>query len=890
MDSLGLDEFLTKHGVKKDVLRSTLPTTTLTNKIAEEIGDQWERLAPIIGVGGKKVEFIKRRYSQEPLKMRLVMMRRWHKLGTRKATYIKLVEGLWQIGRKDLIEVILGEINRPTNVSKEVLNSKVLWLIPGLIIIVVLSYFSLNNAYTQTSITLNSEPMANGTFTSRLGYFNESSTVYSVHNGMLNSTNKSCNNIELPNGELPKHHEEIFVGREIDVVEVLRRVTSANIVNINGAPGFGKSALAKQVGNMILKNGKLVQYVNTEDKLFYDAFKLTDHDSEHEVNSEFKQFKRNTYDGIQSIVVNELGSSLVMSSFDNNNNYVNTKKHQHHFIHELLHWSESINCHTVLILDNCDDLLDSPIQNKFSDMIKSLVRNSHFKLHVIITSRLKLLYTDWFDSWTVKELDTPASIELLDKMAPGIDADNLKEIAEVVQGCPLALKVVGQLLHIYGKEITHKLKDELMILLDDASDKRERFPVIMDVAFSKLGELKECGYSLSLFPGSFDKSAANAIIVPSPVKGCIQLYSRHSLVDEYFIPHQQRYEMHRLIREYLKAKILPSDKTLFKRRFKNYFMHVLLTYAKKTELDSIVMNILSSEVHNLHYLRALIFSDDFIFSQELSVLAFLVNFQNLVHDEDLQPHYPLFMMKINDVCKLLNPQLCGQLYSQIVKHLYQQCKCETFTKFINNFYISPCMEHFQCDIVQSYFKLLKAADSEVDLLPQVEKEFLCRILHSNCRPWINIDTLVSGILVVFMVTFSLLELWPEYPKLYKILIIIMAYLVIQLLISYYASTRRYSQYHAVVKWTCQTGMSLFFQFFLATIVTLLFLSVFPVLLKLLCGLIMFKFRECHAKLDCLYHTLYCIFYTFTYIFSIISITVISNYLSVCCCQFIPICL
>ena len=670
MDPLGLDDFLNKHGVKKDVLQSPLPTTTLTNKIAKEIGDQWESLAPIIGVGGKKVEFIKRRYSQEPLKMRLVMMRRWHKLGRRKATYLKLVEGLWKIGRKDLIEVILREINRPARLQQKLEKHfcvilLIVCLIPLLIMVI---YIYLNHATTQASKNLNKEP--NSTLRQGLeDYFNEAnnSILYSVQNKMLN---KKCNYIELPNGELPKRHQETFVGREMDVVEVLRRVTTTNIVNINGAPGFGKSALAKQVGNMILKNGTLVQYINIEDKLslFYDAFKLTD--SKHKVNSEFKQFESKKYDGTQSLVANELDNSLVMSSFDHNN-YVYTKKHQHHFIHKLLHWSESISCHTVLILDNCDDLLDSSIHDKFSDLIKSLVHNSHFNLHVIITSRLKLLYIDWFDSWTVRELNTSVSIQLLDITAPGMNADNLKEIAEVVKGCPLVLKVVGQLLHIHGEELTNMLKDELMVLLDNASDKRERFPLIMDVAFSRLGKYKECGYSLSLFPSSFDKIAANAIIGPSPVIECIQLYSRHSLVDEYFIPHQQRYEMHGLIREYLKAKTLPSDKTSFKRRFKGHFVHFLLTYAIKSELDSIEMNILSSEVHNLHYLKTLIFSDDYIFSKELAALAFLANVHNLVQAENLHQYYPLYMIKIDDVCTLLNPQLCGQLYSQIVKHLYQ---------------------------------------------------------------------------------------------------------------------------------------------------------------------------------------------------------------------------
>ena len=47
-----------------------------------------------------------------------------------------------------------------------------------------------------------------------------------------------------------------------------------------------------------------------------------------------------------------------------------------------------------------------------------------------------------------------ASILLLEKIAPGICVDNLTEITEVVDGCPLALKVIGQLLDRSGEEIT----------------------------------------------------------------------------------------------------------------------------------------------------------------------------------------------------------------------------------------------------------------------------------------------------------------------------------------------------------------------------------------------------------------------------------------------------
>ena len=93
-----------------------------------------------------------------------------------------------------------------------------------------------------------------------------------------------------------------------------------------------------------------------------------------------------------------------------------------------------------------------------------------------------MLYLDSFDSWTVRELSQSASVELLDMIAPAIDNKSLREIAELVEGCPLALKVIGQLLHIRGVPLIHKVKNELISTIDEVSDQEQWFRVIMDIA------------------------------------------------------------------------------------------------------------------------------------------------------------------------------------------------------------------------------------------------------------------------------------------------------------------------------------------------------------------------------------------------------------------------
>ena len=61
-----------------------------------------------------------------------------------------------------------------------------------------------------------------------------------------------------PESDLPIIHP-LFAGRENDVHQVLLEVARAHIVNINGAPGFGKSTLAIHVSYEVVKNGTSVE-------------------------------------------------------------------------------------------------------------------------------------------------------------------------------------------------------------------------------------------------------------------------------------------------------------------------------------------------------------------------------------------------------------------------------------------------------------------------------------------------------------------------------------------------------------------------------------------------------------------------------------------------------
>ena len=75
------------------------------NRIALKVSD-WETLAPFIGLEHQDVEDIKDEYRKSRSR-RLALLRKWRQRYGRDATYLKLVEGLQEIGRRDLIEDIL---------------------------------------------------------------------------------------------------------------------------------------------------------------------------------------------------------------------------------------------------------------------------------------------------------------------------------------------------------------------------------------------------------------------------------------------------------------------------------------------------------------------------------------------------------------------------------------------------------------------------------------------------------------------------------------------------------------------------------------------------------------------------------------------------------------
>ena len=245
-----------------------------------------------------------------------------------------------------------------------------------------------------------------------------------------------------------------FVGREGDIAKLSELMNNAHIININGAPGFGKSMLAIHVGHDMAKRGTSVRYVDVVDKFSLiqtfrsDMFTRDNDEHRHQTMGTSKDLAQTSTSTINEIILLLFNKRSDVSKL---------------VVEELLEWSRRIKSRTVLILDNCDELIYyDASRERLIHLIKTMIENSNNQLYVILTSHQQLFILDDFETLTIKELTIPASVELLSLLAPGISSTQLEHVASLVEGCPLALKVVGKLLHKEGDRLTQIFQNELM--------------------------------------------------------------------------------------------------------------------------------------------------------------------------------------------------------------------------------------------------------------------------------------------------------------------------------------------------------------------------------------------------------------------------------------------
>lgn len=293
--------------------------------------------------------------------------------------------------------------------------------------------------------------------------------------------------------------------------------------------------------------------------------------------------------------------------------------------------------------------------------------------------------------------------------------------------------------------LTKKLEDELLNqpirVLDKASIQNERFSTIMDVVYEQLtGEMQECGYYLSLFPGTFEHQLeAGLTILPISLtsQGCFEYYAEQSLLDNYNVAHLTHYKMHRLIREYFKQRGSSSTRVHyyyrdFEKNYCRYLSNYLLNYAKKMKLDNVTEEDhyqYTSEIHNIyHFLNLLLSKTEPHLMKELIVLAYAVG-EEFISANSIKDHFRLLITKVNETCYYMKTEKCSELFSLIITQLYNECKCNNVKEWLWQVLSTPCMDLFQCETIAE----IEEHPGISSRLGQSEKNFLFRLKTYLCE-------------------------------------------------------------------------------------------------------------------------------------------------------------
>jgi DNA polymerase III delta prime subunit len=438
-----------------------------------------------------------------------------------------------------------------------------------------------------------------------------------------------------------------FVGRKKEMNEVSKLLDFGNseirIVNIHGSPGFGKSTLAIHVGHELMKERVIVDYVN-----MYD---LPDKD-----------------------IKTALAEKILEASDIESNNVT---------FERVLRWARECSSRTLIILDNCDDLLHKKnFKEEFQQAIIKIVEQSENNIKIVLTSRKVAVFLKYIEHFKIEELSIAASLQLLESKLSSRVTISMKEkeqIANLTGNVPLALHIIGSILHLPNSpsptDLINELEEELIKTLSppDLPANEQVFTTI-SLSYKYLPkELRRIGCQLTVFPGSFMIQAAFAVCNGSTVTRFsdqfismepTKEFSDHlkSLVRNALLEHSprtDRYQYHQLIKKYfmfVQRRDWPNEVYIVKCLPAFYIYYSTQLKIKSVEYRSDQsLTFLDSEQHNLEHLFAHLDQMRSISVKKLDIEAFLMTALALSSAVDAQ--FLQVRFSLDKCCMLLNVAL-----------------------------------------------------------------------------------------------------------------------------------------------------------------------------------------------------------------------------------------
>ncbi|XP_068680250.1 uncharacterized protein [Montipora foliosa] len=324
-----------------------------------------------------------------------------------------------------------------------------------------------------------------------------------------------------PSSSLPDKVPGV-VGRSKEIHEVKQYLQSRTyaVVLITGGPGFGKTTVARETAHKLKENGHTVLFCSL--------------------------LKKTTFLEAATEMIHSCGT--IVGQLPENPEYW------------LKNWSKQIQSQVVFVLDNADSLLESEADRElFLETLSAMRMLSKQNVAFVITSRKRFQHKSlpWKEV-NLSPLPPDEAKELLNSRVSrrGTQIENFSKVETILELCgcvPLALSIVGSLLLDYPEEtIVEHLEKEPMTILEDGDESFQK--AIMN-SFALLTE-KDALVALSIFPGSFDYNATEAVLKETlgpetpPITTLRSLNNRSLVVVEQAGSH--RYQLHSLIRAFAK--------------------------------------------------------------------------------------------------------------------------------------------------------------------------------------------------------------------------------------------------------------------------------------------------------------------------------------------------
>ena len=396
----------------------------------------------------------------------------------------------------------------------------------------------------------------------------------------LISLQKEMEKLKL-RSELPEKETNIH-GREKDIDAIVQALLEKNCKTVagflvTGTAGVGKSTVAIQAGYRLKDEfGAIVKYCSL----------------------------RGAYKGSKEVdsVLREILNVCVPD------NYQGTEYPKH----VLLNWCRQLDNEMILIIDNVEDVVEGHDKDWFLNLLSDMKMRSDCKMKFLITSSLDVETVGTASNILLTKLDlgpldVAESIEILKDSAnlrSNTDTETkakLREIAEICENIPLALRLAGPLLAMESEYTFYGLKHKL----EQNPARTLGVKPIMEIAFEKLDEsLQHALVYLSVFPQSFKRDAAEAILGDDCAEALTNLKKRCLIQKQ-----DDRYLIHLLIRGYAKqigqkkefGQILADGKQGYLKHFLKLILgHSQIYWGKDTCKES--FQLFNEERINIEYI------------------------------------------------------------------------------------------------------------------------------------------------------------------------------------------------------------------------------------------------------------------------------------------------